>query len=282
VTDAFLINLNELSKKETLEAAGIIKGLVTDPTVTINRKGVNQTTIKSFHRFIITTNKDEPINTTNDDRRNLIIRCSDSLINDKKFFNKLYLHLDDINVIRTCFDHFKNLPNLDKFNNIPIPKTNYQNELKKLSLTPPEQFLMYLCEVNENKDYVEIPDKDFFKQFQVFLVDNNIEYDTTPLKLGVKLANLKTGSITKGTFTNNKGHAKIYNLKTIRNKYNTTDDDVFIDDEELEYKPIIINQVSNYDHCTIQNLNETKTIKVKTTKPNHKLDTGIFTCFENE
>jgi hypothetical protein len=145
----------------------------------------------------------------------------------------------------------------------------------KLSLTPPEQFLMYLCEVNENKDNVEIADKDFFKQFQVFLTDNNIEYDTTPLKLGVKLANLKTGSITKGTHTL-KGYTKIYNLRLLRNKYNTTDDDVFIDDEELEYKPIIVNQVSNYDHCTIQNMNETKTVKVKTTKPNHKLDTGIF------
>jgi hypothetical protein len=72
--DSFLINLNELSKKDTIEAEGIIKGLITDSTITINKKGVNQITIKSYHRFIITTNKDEPINTSKDDRRNLIIR----------------------------------------------------------------------------------------------------------------------------------------------------------------------------------------------------------------
>jgi hypothetical protein len=44
---------------------------------------------------------------------------------------------------------------------------------------------------------VEITDKEFFKQFQEFLMDNNIEYDTTPLKLGVKLTNLKTGPLAR-------------------------------------------------------------------------------------
>ena len=41
---------------------------------------------------------------------------------------------------------------------------------------------------------------------------------------------------------------------------------MFIDDEEPESQPVIINQITNYDHCTIQNVNETKTAKVKTTK----------------
>ena len=61
-------------------------------------------------------------------------------------------------------------------------------------MSVPEQYLKYLCETN-NKDIIEIPDKQFFNDFRDWLADNNIEHETTPLKLGVKLANLKTGAI---------------------------------------------------------------------------------------
>jgi hypothetical protein len=135
---------------------------------------MNQTTIKSYHRFIISTNKDDPIATSKDDRRNLIIRSSDELVNNKIYFDKLHHLLDDVNVIRTCYDYFKNLPDLDKFHLQPIPKTAHQTELKKLSLSVPEQYLKYLCETNTQ----------FFKNFQDWLADNNTEYETTPFKLG--------------------------------------------------------------------------------------------------
>jgi len=113
--DAFLINFNELTKKDTLDAEGKIKGLITDGTITINRKNMNLTTIKSYHRFIISTNKVDPKATSKDDKRNLIIRCSDELVNNKIYFDKLHHLLDDVNVIRTCYEYLKNLPDLDKF-----------------------------------------------------------------------------------------------------------------------------------------------------------------------
>lgn len=268
--DSFLVNLNELSKKETLEAEGKIKGLITDSTITVNRKGVNQTTIKSYHRFIITTNKDDPISTSNDDRRNLIIRSSDDLINNKDFFDKLYKLLDDDNVIRTIYDHFKNLPDLDKFHKMPIPKTSYQTELKKLSLTPPEQFLIDLCEINESKKELIILDKDFFQMFQDFIVANNIDYDTTPLKLGVRISNLKTNAITPGTKTT-QGKTKIFNLNNLRKHFNIHDD-IFIDEKT---KPINTNT-----NKPIKTLNINQSSKTKTTK--NKLYQSMFELFDEE
>ena len=41
MASTFLVNLNELSKKETCESEGRIKALITDPRLTINNKGVN-------------------------------------------------------------------------------------------------------------------------------------------------------------------------------------------------------------------------------------------------
>ena len=39
MASTFLVNLNELSKKETIESEGRIKALITDPKLTINNKG---------------------------------------------------------------------------------------------------------------------------------------------------------------------------------------------------------------------------------------------------
>jgi len=226
MADSFLVNLNELSKKDTLEAEGQIKGLITDPILLINKKGIDQIQIKSYHRFIITTNKEDPIATSKDDRRNLIIRSSDELCGNKAYVKHIYDLLDDEIVVRTCFDYFKSIPDLDKFGLIPIPCTVYQNELKKLDLTPPEQFLIHLCEVN--KQNVEFTAKDIFQMFQDFLIESNIVYEITSLKFGVKLANLNISGLSKSR--NNKGNVYKLDIQQLQKHFNINED-VFEDEE---------------------------------------------------
>jgi len=232
MSNAFFVNLNELSKKDTLEAEGKIKGLITDGTLTINSKGSNQFEINSFHRFLITTNKEDPIQTSEDDRRNLIIRSSDELINNKEYFNKLHLLLEDNNVIRTCYDYFKSIPNLDKFNNIPIPQTAYQSNLKLLNLSPPEQFLIDFCQNNEG--IIEILPKDLYNQFVQWSSENNSDYQTTFIKFAVKLSNLNIGGFEKGKHTK-KGDFKVLDIQKMR-KHFKLDQDVFVDE------PIVIQE----------------------------------------
>jgi len=200
MVNSFFVNLNEISKKDTLDSQGQIKGLITDTSLTINPKGKERFEMNSYHRFIITTNKEDPIVTSQNDRRNLIIRSSDELINNKEYFENMNdILLEDINVIRTCYDYFKNIPDLDKFHKIPLPKTSYQENLRQLNLSPPEQFLIEFCSTHEG--IVEVDNKDFFKQFNEFIEISNIEYKTTPLKFGVKIANLCIDGIEKGRHT---------------------------------------------------------------------------------
>jgi hypothetical protein len=226
MANAFFINLNELSKKDTIEAEGMIKSLITDGSLTINKKGVDQFDIKSYHRFLITTNSDDPVKTSKDDRRNLIIRSSDEKIGDKAYFKKLHDILDDVNVIRTCYEYFKNIPNLDEFNKMPIPETEYQNNLKLLDRTPPEQFLIDFCSANSG--IIELLNKDLYTQFADWTTENNIEYNTTPLKFGVKLSNLKIDGIEKGKHTK-KGDTKLLDVDKLKKHFNI-DQDVFIDE----------------------------------------------------
>ena len=219
MVNSFLVNLNELSKRETMESEGKIKGLITDPTLTINNKGINQFKIKSHHRFIITTNDEEGgMKTTDDDRRNLIIRSSDELIGNKEYFSKLHDYLEDEAVIRTCYDYFKSIPDMDKFGQIPIPQTEYQNECKKLSTSPIDLWLEDLTRSNMDETVVELTGKEAYQYFNQFVMENNIKFNTTPLKLGVKLTNMKIDGVTKGRHTDH-GDTKYYNIKALKKRY---------------------------------------------------------------
>jgi hypothetical protein len=200
---AFLVNLDELSKKETVEAEGQIKTLVADDTLTINNKGKGQYTMKSYHRFIITTNNEDPIKTTKGDRRKLIIRSSDELCpivmgTDKSFeyFQNLRKHLSNPDVIKTAYEYFKNLEGLDRFNSIAIPATEHQQNLKELSKSPIECWIEdFVSRATENT--VELRSSDLYSDFSSWSSIYNKDYKIPNLQAFiVRLSNLKIGGIT--------------------------------------------------------------------------------------
>ena len=216
--NCFLVNLNELSKKDTIEAEGKIKGLITDNTLAINQKGIPQYKIKSYHRFITTTNKEEPINSTNGDRRNLIIRSSDEKKGDYIYFETMHQFLEDIDVIRTCYDYFKGIEGMDKFKDIPIPLTEYHTNLKELSKSPIEQWLESFTRehMNDDKECIELLGSEIYELFKKWCGENGIKYEINVFKLGVKLINMKIHGIYKGKHTK-KGETKIFNITELKN-----------------------------------------------------------------
>ena len=218
--NAFLVNLNELSKKETVQSEGEIKGLITDPTLQINNKGISQYRIQSFHRFMITTNNEDPIKTQNDDRRNMIVKSSDELKGNREYFDKVYELLKDVNVIKSCYEYFKSIPNMDKFNNIPIPRVEYHNELKKLYRSPVEDWLYQLTEKNhDTKEITEILGSELFSMFKTWCKDNSMEYVMKIQSFGLKMKNLNINGIEKGRHTN-KGELKLLDFQKMKQHFN--------------------------------------------------------------
>jgi putative DNA primase/helicase len=215
--NCFLVNLNELSKKDTMEAEGKIKGLITDNTLAINQKGIPQYKIKSYHRFITTTNKEEPINSTNGDRRNLIIRSSDEKKGDYIYFETMHKFLEDIDVIRTCYDYFKGIEGMDKFKDIPIPITEYQTNLKELSKSPIELWLESFTRehMNDSKECIELLGTEIYDLFKHWCSENGIKYEIDSRKLGVRLTNMKIHGVYKGKHTK-KGETKMFNITELK------------------------------------------------------------------
>lgn len=216
MANTFLINLNEMSKKDTLECQGRIKGLITDGKLTINNKGMNQYQIQSYHRFIVTTNNEDPIVTKSDDRRNLVIRTSDELKGNDEYFKKMNEMINDVNVIKTFYEYLKNIPNMENFREIPLPQTEHQNEMKEMNMDIEERWVRDMVSTRET-DF-EMSGTDNFKSFMDFCIENGIEYKTNALKLGLKIKRLIGDCIDKGRDKN--GMKMIFLVEKIRKKLN--------------------------------------------------------------
>ena len=241
MVNTFLVNLNELSKKETIESESQIKGLITDAALTINNKGQNAMKITSHHRFIISTNKEEPINTSSDDRRNLIIRCSDQLINNKNYFEKINDYIDDDNVIKSLFEYFKSIPNLNKFNKLEKPTTTYQENLKELSKNPIELFIEDLIMENFDEYNLEYTTKELYQEFNKYISKGKYNYECNYQKFSCRLNRLNhKGIINKRT---NRGTIKIFDINVLKKELNIGCD---IDLDLIEEKnEIIIEEKTN-------------------------------------
>jgi len=216
--NAFLVNLDELSKKETIEAEGRIKGLITEPYIDINVKGKSLITLRSFHRFLITTNKEEPINTSNTDRRNIIIRCSDELLNNVRYFEKINKMTNNKKVVRCFYDYLMNLNVPENFSELEKPTTEYQENLKELSKTPIDMFIEYFVRNNYDEEYVNISTSELFEEFNKFISKNKFAYDCNSLKFACRLSRLGLKGI-KNARTK-KERRKIFDIELLKEELN--------------------------------------------------------------
>jgi hypothetical protein len=209
--DTFLINLDELSRKESLECEGQIKGLITNPRMIINEKGVKQFSITSFHRWIATTNKQEPWQLTMDDRRHFIIRSSDELIGNKIFFDKCYKLLKDVNVIKTCYEYFKSIPGMKDFGKIKMPETEFSKDTKEAGICPIQNWIKSFVLDNYYQNSVELVGKKQYELFTEWCKKCGLAYNVSLPSFGVRLKRLNIPGIEKGKHTN-KGETKIFNI----------------------------------------------------------------------
>lgn len=194
--NSFLVVLNELSKKQTCDAEGKIKALITDSMMTINEKGKGAYNIVSNHRVIITTNNEDPITTKKDDRRNLIIRSSDCLKGNAQYFEKFNNLLTDDDCIRSFYDYLISLKGLDTFHMEKIPETEYQTDLKEAYVSPVELWIRDYA--NAMKDENDEPlSSTLYESFCSWKTKSGIVFDCNAVKFALKLKNLNINGIVK-------------------------------------------------------------------------------------
>ena len=219
--NAYLVNINELGKKQQSDSIGKIKGLITDHELVINQKGQPQVKIMSYHKFIITTNSEDPVYTDENDRRFFVIRSSDEKLNNLEYFKKMNEYLDDPDVIKTCYEYFKNIPDIINFPFLVKPVSKFHDNLKELNKSVITQFLEHLCYLHSEKVEVEYTTQDLYKDFTLWVDNNGIKYETSSLKLMCSIRNLNHTSIVKKQ--NNKGRFSTLNIKQLKNDLKIVD-----------------------------------------------------------
>lgn len=250
--DTFLINFNEIGISDMKPIKNKMKNLITDGKIEINPKNIDPYEIDSYHRCLITTNNEEPIVVSKDTRRDVVIRCSDELIKNKSYFTKIYALLNDDNIVRDFYDALMALEGLDKFGELPLPITEYQQNLSDLSVSVVEQWIQdWTIENIDNKErIISMTSDNLYNEFICWRDKNKITYDITSLKLLCRISNLPIDGIKKKRITIKRWYE--FNIDKLMKHYGIIKEvinnlviDISIIDEECIDKESIEGKVNN-------------------------------------
>lgn len=145
---SYLVVLDEVDKRNLYGKDGNLKGITTQGTLKINEKGVKPYDVVSYHRFILQTNSVDPINTSADDRRNVIIQCGSARKGDIEYFNRLHAIKKNETALRSIYWFFKSrdISDWDR----KAPKTEYHKHLTENSRSPCDMFFEQFAVENRN------------------------------------------------------------------------------------------------------------------------------------
>ena len=224
-----LLIAEELSAKELTQYDGRIKTLVTNTMLSIEQKGKDSFSIESHHRLMLFTNKtDYPIQTSDDDRRKMIIRCSDSKIGDVEYFKTLRTEMAKKEVIGAFYKELMER-DIQRFNNCKgkcYPETEYQKEIKSSYSNPVEEWLKFIILEEKYKDFQEYDGESewvwsssdcvsSFSSYCDLMKFRNFEVSGT--QLGVRLYNLNLKGVSKKRM--NKGMRYHFDVKLLNQTY---------------------------------------------------------------
>ncbi|KAH9249659.1 hypothetical protein BASA81_012628 [Batrachochytrium salamandrivorans] len=213
ITDTIQLFKKMLGPKKVFES--------TDPSRDVwggfNGQMANAFLVNLNELFIITTNNYEPINTSKDDRRNLIIRSSDEKCGQREHFNHLYEILEDQDTIKTCYEYFKSLPGLDKFGSLPIPTTEHQETLKEASISPIELWVKQLIsDTKESK--LELSPLDMYGMFKDYQATHGFKFEINSRQFAIKLGLMRIDGVVDGPRKHNVRH-KVFEVSRIKSYY---------------------------------------------------------------
>jgi len=174
--NAFLVNLNEIDKRNCYNADGKIKNLITDPKLPINPKGKDQFPIKSYHRFISTTNSNDPTKTHSKDRRNQIVRSSDELVDNFAYFKKFTTRMSKVDTLRSIYACLM-ITDLTMYDFRVIPRTKYHKTIIENNRPMLELFMENFTIKNMEKQNIDLYGKEMFAQFRQWRDDNGYVYE---------------------------------------------------------------------------------------------------------
>lgn len=219
---AYLVVLSEVDKRNSAGADGKIKALLTDYKMVINQKGKDQIEITSCHRVGLTSNSLDPIKTSKDDRRNLLIRCSDSLKGNAEYFKSYNATFDRPNALRSLY-WWLNSYDISAWNFRNVPKTDYHKTIIEHTENPIVSFMEWFVMQHFNEETVVKTGVEMLTEFQEWKTATHYSFEDR-LHEGALLKKIKTecgfpeGCITRGNRTKS-GFKNTFHIGTMKSHF---------------------------------------------------------------
>lgn len=121
-----------------------LKALITEPTLTIERKGFDPIEQTNYLQILMATNEQWAVPATTDERRYCVIDVPDTKIGDRAYFKALYAAMEQGSVIAAFLNDMLHL-DLNGWHSGNIPETDALKEQRLYSLDSVGNFLVDGC-----------------------------------------------------------------------------------------------------------------------------------------
>ena len=196
-------------------AEGVLKGLITEPFLTIEGKGDNAFKMKNHLHMMFATNNDWCVPAGPNERRFFVVDVSDKHQQDHAYFNAIEHELK--NGGREALLHYLMNYDLGSLDLRKFPKTSALLETKLMSLTPAQKFWYHVLETGNLLPNAESGWQDgvveshwLYDKYQEFVQDMGVKHKASDTELGMQLKKMvKPNGYTKGKVTIKNGRDSV-------------------------------------------------------------------------
>lgn len=177
----------------------VLKGLITDPTITIEGKNQNIVECVNMLHVIMASNSDWVVPATQKERRYLVLDVNDNKVGNRKYFADLYHQMENGGLAAMIYDMLNH--SLDSFEVRDIPQTKALTDQKNQSLDTLDRWIRDILErgfvfsskygVTEFKYWMEWVSRDLMiLSYQQWCSKNRISYPSSGIMLSKRLRSI--------------------------------------------------------------------------------------------
>ena len=176
----FLVKLEEADRAVCLQNASELKSFITSKSSMFNPKGKTQVTVPNYCRMVFTTNKGNPVDFTEGERRFVLYDYSPEKKGNLDYWKKVREVLFTPEGGRAVADWLLSI-DLSGFNVRQLPENEYQEFIVEAEETVETKFINQLV----TEDWVKM--KDLYASYVTFCTENSYIYCSNAKALGVRL-----------------------------------------------------------------------------------------------
>jgi putative DNA primase/helicase len=190
-----------------------IKGIISESTVQMEKKGLEAIAIPNYARVVFASNRGHVINAGTKERRYLVLEPSPLMAQNNLYFERLNQWID--NQGAQALLHYLLNVDLEKFNPFKAPSTNALIEQKLQSLNNSHQYVYEQLVNNANfASVARINVRQIISEFHTWCQVRNIE--VTPASARSQLGKLLTAIAGPSSGRSDRDGGKVYELPTIQ------------------------------------------------------------------